>query len=68
VDELSASSIFGGAKASQEADNILILQESKRTSPSDLSIRRKYIQVHLVNTRQSLIYEKKNGRLFVVDR
>jgi twinkle protein len=56
VDELSASSIFGGAKASQEADNILILQEGKRSSPSDLSIRRKYIQVHLENTRQSQSY------------
>lgn len=40
-EELSTSSIFGGAKASQEADNVLILQD-KRLS----SIRgRKHLQV-----------------------
>ena len=40
-DDLGVASIFGSAKASQEADNILILQD-KRLS----SIRgRKYIQV-----------------------
>ncbi|CAG9862156.1 unnamed protein product [Phyllotreta striolata] len=40
-DELTTSSIFGGAKASQEADNILIIQD-KRLS----SIRgKKYLQV-----------------------
>jgi twinkle protein len=42
AEELSTSSIFGGAKASQEADNILILQDKRLTDPSS---RRKYIQV-----------------------
>ena len=31
--ELTNNSIFGGAKASQEADNILILQDKRLTSP-----------------------------------
>lgn len=39
--ELSNSSIFGGAKASQEADNILILQDRRLTSPRG----KKYLQV-----------------------
>ena len=42
VDELSTSSIFGGAKASQEADNILILQDKRTIDPS---CRRKYLEV-----------------------
>ncbi|KAI9561434.1 hypothetical protein GHT06_012391 [Daphnia sinensis] len=42
VDELSASSIFGGAKASQEADNILILQDKRTNDPT---CRRKYLEV-----------------------
>lgn len=42
VDELTTSSIFGGAKASQEADNILILQDKRST---DSTNRRKYLQV-----------------------
>lgn len=43
TDELSISSIFGSAKASQEADNILIIQ--KKTLPTLHT--RKYIQVRL---------------------
>lgn len=39
TEELSTSSIFGGAKASQEADNVLILQDKRLTE------RRKYLQV-----------------------
>ncbi|OXA57617.1 twinkle protein, mitochondrial [Folsomia candida] len=39
--ELSNNSIFGGAKASQEADNILILQDKRLTSPRG----KKYLQV-----------------------
>lgn len=41
MEELGNSSIFGGAKASQEADNILILQDKR------LSMLRgkKYLQV-----------------------
>ncbi|XP_057372006.1 twinkle mtDNA helicase-like [Daphnia carinata] len=42
VDELSTSSIFGGAKASQEADNILILQDKRTHDPT---CRRKYLEV-----------------------
>ncbi|XP_076313251.1 LOW QUALITY PROTEIN: mitochondrial DNA helicase [Tachypleus tridentatus] len=41
TDELSNSSIFGGAKASQEADNILILQDKRLSTLRG----RKYIQV-----------------------
>ncbi|CAH1099974.1 unnamed protein product, partial [Psylliodes chrysocephalus] len=40
-DDLTTSSIFGGAKASQEADNILIIQDKRLTS-----IRgKKYLQI-----------------------
>lgn len=49
MDELSASSIFGGAKASQEADNVLILQDKRTNDPT---CRRKYLEVktiHLFN-------------------
>uniref|UniRef100_A0A0P6GQX8 DNA 5'-3' helicase n=1 Tax=Daphnia magna TaxID=35525 RepID=A0A0P6GQX8_9CRUS len=42
MDELSASSIFGGAKASQEADNVLILQDKRTNDPT---CRRKYLEV-----------------------
>lgn len=38
---MSNNSIFGGAKASQEADNILILQDKRLTSPRG----KKYLQV-----------------------
>ena len=42
-DDLTTSSIFGGAKASQEADNVLIIQD-KRLS----SIRgKRYLQVSM---------------------
>uniref|UniRef100_A0A131YVV4 DNA 5'-3' helicase n=1 Tax=Rhipicephalus appendiculatus TaxID=34631 RepID=A0A131YVV4_RHIAP len=40
-EELSTSSIFGGAKASQEADNVLILQDRRLASPQG----RKHLQV-----------------------
>lgn len=40
-DELSVASIFGSAKASQEADNVLILQDKRLTSMKG----RKYVQV-----------------------
>jgi len=39
--ELSNSSIFGGAKASQEADNILIIQDKRLSTPRG----KKYLQV-----------------------
>jgi twinkle protein len=39
---LTTDSIFGGAKATQEADNVLLLQEEK--SPSSF-FKKKYIQV-----------------------
>jgi twinkle protein len=45
MEELSTSSIFGGAKASQEADNILILQDKRTNDPNH---RRKYLEVNLV--------------------
>ena len=39
--DLTTASIFGGAKASQEADNVLIVQDKRLTS-----IRgKKYLQV-----------------------
>ena len=40
-DLLSCNSIFGGAKATQEADNVLFLQEEAITE----RIKRKYVQV-----------------------
>ncbi|XP_053671711.1 mitochondrial DNA helicase [Anopheles nili] len=40
-DELTTSSIFGGAKASQEADNVLIIQDKRLTSVRG----KKYLQV-----------------------
>lgn len=40
-DDLTTSSIFGGAKASQEADNILIIQDKRLTSVRG----KKYLQV-----------------------
>lgn len=42
-DDLTSSSIFGGAKASQEADNILIIQDKRLTSIKG----KKYLQVKL---------------------
>lgn len=41
ADELTTSSIFGGAKASQEADNVLIIQDKRLTSVRG----KKYLQV-----------------------
>ncbi len=41
--ELSVSSIFGSAKASQESDNILIIQQKKLSSATI-----KYLQVNLL--------------------
>uniref|UniRef100_A0A182Q685 DNA 5'-3' helicase n=1 Tax=Anopheles farauti TaxID=69004 RepID=A0A182Q685_9DIPT len=41
TDELTTSSIFGGAKASQEADNVLIIQDKRLTSVRG----KKYLQV-----------------------
>ncbi len=46
TEDLTVSSIFGGAKASQEADNILIIQDKRLTSPKG----RKYIQVRRAST------------------
>lgn len=44
-DDLTASSIFGGAKASQEADNVLIIQDKRL-----ISVRgKKYLQVRFFN-------------------
>lgn len=40
-EDLTTSSIFGGAKASQEADNILIIQDKRLTSVRG----KKYLQV-----------------------
>lgn len=42
AEQLSANSIFGGAKAAQEADNVLIIQH--QMSQSSLRIK-KYLQV-----------------------
>lgn len=45
AEELTTSSIFGSAKASQEADNVLIIQDNRLTS-----IRgKKYLQVCNIN-------------------
>ena len=43
TEELSVSSIFGSAKASQEADNILIIQDKRLTAVKG----KKYLQVRL---------------------
>ncbi len=40
-ERLTANSIFGGAKATQEADNVVILQEEE----INLKIKRKFLQV-----------------------
>jgi twinkle protein len=40
-EELSMSSIFGSAKATQEADNVIILQDKRLTSVRG----KKYVQV-----------------------
>lgn len=41
MDDLTTSSIFGGAKATQEADNVLIIQDKRLTA-----IRgKKYLQI-----------------------
>lgn len=40
-EELSTSSIFGSAKASQEADNVLIIQDNRLTTLRG----KKYLQV-----------------------
>lgn len=40
-DELTTSSIFGGAKAAQEADNVLIIQDKRLTAIKG----KKYLQV-----------------------
>lgn len=42
-DDLTTSSIFGGAKASQEADNVLIIQDKRLTSVRG----KKYLQVRI---------------------
>lgn len=41
AEDLTMSSIFGGAKASQEADNILIIQDKRLSSMKG----KKYLQV-----------------------
>jgi twinkle protein len=40
-ERLTANSIFGGAKATQEADNVVILQEEE----INLKLKRKFLQV-----------------------
>lgn len=40
--ELTTASIFGGAKASQEADNVLIVQDKRLASVNG----KKYLQVN----------------------
>jgi twinkle protein len=44
MEDLTINSIFGGAKATQEADNILIIQDKRLTSVRG----KKYLQVKLV--------------------
>ena len=43
MEELTTASIFGSAKASQESDNILIIQQRKLTAANGANI--KYLQV-----------------------
>lgn len=40
-ERLTANSIFGGAKATQEADNVILLQEEE----INLKVKRKFVQV-----------------------
>lgn len=56
-EDLTSTSIFGGAKAAQEADNILIIQDKRLTSVKG----KKYLQVSLC-----LIF--LNIKLFLVNR
>jgi hypothetical protein len=43
---LTMESIFGGAKATQEADNVMLLQEER--NPQSF-FKKKYIQVYTVS-------------------
>lgn len=43
-EELTTASIFGGAKASQEADNILLIQDKRLNSVKG----KKYLQVIII--------------------
>ncbi|KAJ8964650.1 hypothetical protein NQ317_012320 [Molorchus minor] len=70
-EDLTTSSIFGGAKASQEADNILIIQDKRLTSVRG----KKYLQVAknrysgdlgimaLEFDKDSLSYQQKKGKI-----
>lgn len=58
-DDLTTSSIFGGAKASQEADNVLIIQDKRLTS-----IRgKKYLQVSVLNLKNRFLFNNCTFRL-----
>lgn len=49
TDELTTASVFGSAKATQEADNVLILQDKRL-----MSLRgRKYLQVSFILSGRS---------------
>lgn len=56
-ERLTANSIFGGAKATQEADNVILLQEEE----INLKQKRKFIQVR---KRKSILEEQKRYRKF----
>ena len=65
-EELSISSIFGSAKASQESDNILIIQSKKLTAANGLNI--KYLQVEsFACWRKELLYAGVASRLGRID-
>ncbi len=51
-ERLTANSIFGGAKATQESDNVIILQEEE----INLKVKRKFIQVE----RKSVVSNDKD--------
>ena len=62
MEDLTINSIFGGAKATQEADNILIIQDKRLTSVRG----KKYLQV--IITQHITIFGKSFQRpYFIVD-
>lgn len=60
-EELTTSSIFGSAKASQEADNVLIIQDNRLTS-----IRgKKYLQVCNKNKMHRKLFQIYYCKIYI---
>ena len=52
--ELQTASIFGSAKASQEADNVIILQSKKGTAQKYLQVMLNFVVIHRVDERKHM--------------